>query len=233
MPNEPEQWIWDAALGRYRNARTKRLVPLDKVRKLRDGLLDAAVVLVRSLADQLAERKLSLDAWQAGMQAAIKSVFGAEYALGRGGLNAMQPDDWQRLGQMLDEQYGYLERFAEDIAAAKLSQPQIRVRVELYVGSSVQAHEAGKAAAFDVELPAQPGDWSSECGSSDRCHWFVRRRKDGKVEATWVANIDKRTCKTCRKRAKDWNPLVLTPGERAAAEVPTSSRLRTPSVVRV
>lgn len=162
------------------------------------------------------------------MRAAIKTIFGAQYVFGRGGLNAMQATDWSRLGDLVEEQYSYLSGFVADVAAGKLSKPQITVRAELYVGSSVRAHEAGKGAALNVELPALPGDGSSECMANDRCAWRLRKRKDGKVEATWVADIDDRTCKTCRKRAKDWNPLVLTPGQPISRPVPTTSRLRIP-----
>jgi hypothetical protein len=68
-----------------------------------------------------------------------------------------------------------------------------------------------------------------ECLANDRCAWVLRRRADGNVEATWLADLDRRTCKTCRGRARKWNPLILTPGQPAPTESPTSSKLRTPS----
>lgn len=232
MPNEPvERWVWDARTSRYRNLDTGRLLPAERIRQMRDTLLDAATGAMGLLADALAGGEHDVGGWERAMRDAIKAIFGAQYVFGRGGLRAMQPKDWDRLGELVEQQFGFLSGFADDVAAAKLSKPQIRVRAELYVGSSVQAHEAGKAAALDVELPAQPGDGSSECMANDRCAWHLRRRKDGNVEATWVADLDERTCKTCRKRAKDWNPLVLVPGAPPlkTAGVPTSAKLRTPS----
>lgn len=196
---------------------------------MRDALLDAATGAMGILAEALASGKHDVGGWERAMREAIKAIFGAQYVFGRGGLNAMRPADWDRLGGLVEQQVGYLTGFADDVAAGKLSQPKIRVRAELYVGSSVQAHEAGKAAALDVELPAHPGDGSSECLANDRCAWHLVRRKDGAVEATWVADLDKRTCKTCRKRAKDWNPLILVPGAPPLNREPTSSKLRTPS----
>lgn len=228
MAND-ERWIWDARLGRYRNERTGRLLPAKRIQQMRDTLLDAAGAVVAGLADRLDSGDSIVGTWQQGMRDAIKAIFGAQYVFGRGGLKAMQPKDWAAVGELVSQQYDFLDGFVADVKSGKLSQPQIRVRVQLYVGSAVQAHEAGKAAALDVELPAQPGDGSSECMANDRCTWHLRRRKDGKVEATWVADLDERTCKTCRKRAKDWNPLVLTPGEPAPAVKPTSTKLRTPS----
>ncbi|GAC1648730.1 MAG: hypothetical protein NVS4B6_23690 [Mycobacterium sp.] len=69
--------------------------------------------------------------------------------------------------------------------------------------------------------------------SNCRCTWFLRRRQDGNVEATWVAeDLGPRICATCRGRAHDWNPLVLIPGQPApSAGVPRSNKLRWPSRV--
>lgn len=210
MAND-ERWIWDQRLNRYRNERTGRMLPAKRIQDMRDGLLNAATVVVGILSEHLTSGDWSVGTWERGMRNAIKTIFGVQYVFGRGGLKAMQPADWKAVGDLVQAQYGYLKGFADDVADGKLSKPQIMVRAELYVGSSVQAHEAGKGASFDVELPAQPGDGSAPCLANDRCAWHLRRRKDGAVEATWVADVDDRTCKTCRKRAKDWNPLVLFP----------------------
>lgn len=227
---DDSRWIYDARTGRYRNEQTGRFLPAARIQEMRDTLLDAAAVRVVDLSDRLARGDLDIGAWEREARESIKLIFGVQYVFGRGGLNAMQPADWNRLGELVKTQHQFLRGFADDLAAAKVSEAALRVRIQLYVGSSVQAHETGKAAALDVELPAQPGDGSSECMANDRCTWHLRRRKDGNVEATWVADLDERTCKTCRKRAKDWNPLVLTPGQPAPANgPPNSSRLRAPS----
>jgi hypothetical protein len=223
--------MWDARLGRYRNERSGRLLPGKRIQEMRDGLLITAGAVVLSLSDRLASGDLDVGTWERAMRDAIKAIFGAQYVFGRGGLKAMQSKDWAAVGDLVKEQYGYLSGFADDVAAGKLTTPQIRIRAELYVGSSVRAHEDGKGAAWDVGLPAQPADGSAECLSNDRCAWHLRRRKDGAVEATWVAERDDRICKTCRKRAKDWNPLVLFPGQTGKPTEPTTGKLRTPSRV--
>lgn len=221
-----ERWIFDELTGRYRSEQTGRFIPAARIQQMRDELLVAGGARMAALAQGLADGNLDVGDWERQMRETIQLVFGVQYVFGRGGINAMQADDWSAVGNLVRQQHGFLKGFADDIAAGKLSRAQITVRAELYVGSSVRAHEAGKGAAFGILLPAQPGDGSSECLANDRCHWFLRRRRDGRVEATWVADIDARTCKTCRKRAKDWNPLVL--GQPAA--VPTSNKLRMPSI---
>jgi hypothetical protein len=226
MPDE--RWVWDPTTGRYRNERG-RFLPAARLQELRDRLLEAAASGMASLADQLAEGKQTVGDWERAMREAIKALFGAQYVFGRGGMDAMRDADWDRLADLVETQHEFLGGFADDVASGKLSAPQIKLRVSLYVGSSVQAHEAGKGAALGVELPAHPGDGSSECLANDRCAWVLRRRADGNVEATWLADLDRRTCKTCRGRARKWNPLILTPGQPAPTESPTSSKLRTPS----
>jgi hypothetical protein len=227
---DDERWIWDATLGRYRNLKTGRLLPAARIREMRDRLLDGAAAAMARLAQRLASGDWTVGVWERAMRDAVKAIFGAQYVFGRGGLKAMTRADWERLNDLVQGQYEFLAGFADDVALGKLSLPQITVRAWLYVGSSVQAHEAGKAAALDVELPAMPGDGSSECLGNDRCSWFLRRRQDGLVEATWVAEDDPRVCSTCAQRARDWNPLVLTPGRYTPiSALPTSTRLRTPS----
>lgn len=229
---DDSRWVFDARTGRYRNELTGRFLPAARIQEMRDTLLAAAALRVVGLADDLERGKLDVGAWEREMRDAIKLIFGAQYVFGRGGLNAMQAADWLLLGELVKQQHQFLRDFADDVVAGKLSAPRLRVRASLYVGSSVQAHEAGKSAAWGVELPAQPADGSSECLANDRCSWHLRRRSDGNVEATWVADLDERTCKTCRKRAKDWNPLILVPGQPAPSTGPAgSTRLRTPSRV--
>jgi hypothetical protein len=227
---DDERWVWDPRLGRYRNLKTGRLLPAARIRQMRDQLIAAITATITGLVQRLASGDWTVGTWERAMRQAIKSAFGAQYVFGRGGLRAMEPADWQHLGELVQQQYGYLEQFATDVANGGLSQPQITVRATMYVGSSVQAHEAGKAAALFVELPAMPGDGSSECMSNDRCSWHLRRRADGNVEATWVAEDDPKTCATCRQRARDWNPLVLVPGEPSPPSgLPGTTRLRMPS----
>lgn len=227
---DDSRWIFDGRIGRYRNEASGRFLPSARIQEMRDTLLDTASVSMDALSNRLANGDLDIGDWERAMRDAVKLVFGVQYVFGRGGLSAMQPADWARLSELVKTQHDFLRAFADDVAAGKLSQPKLTIRAELYVGSSVQAHETGKSAAWEIELPAQPADGSSECLANDRCAWHLRRRKDGAVEATWVADLDERTCKTCRKRAKDWNPLILAPGQPAAANgPPNSTRLRAPS----
>ncbi len=98
---------------------------------------------------------------------------------------------------------------AEDAAAGKMSAKQMGARAEMYLDGSTQAFERGKAASYsrDLDLPAYPGDGSTECLSRCRCHWSVADYED-RWEATWVLG-DADHCDDCARRAGEWSPFVV------------------------
>src|SRR5947209_5728652 len=102
---------------------------------MRDTLLQSSDARIRALADQLADGNINVGDWEREMRDAIKILYGVQYVFGRGGLNAMQPEDWTRLGELVKQQHQFLGSFASDVAAGKLSVPKLRVRADLYVGS--------------------------------------------------------------------------------------------------
>lgn len=206
MPRSP--WEWDPAIRRYRDTRSGRLLALSRVRELRDAYADASQVRAQEIADRYLDGTLSLNGWVLAMRREVKQTWGVEYALGRGGVNAMTARDWGRLGYRMRIQYGYLNRFAGELEAGTVSPAQMKMRAALYVSGSVSAHERGLAAAWNLELPAYPGDGTSECISNDRCAWSLEAIEGG-VNATWEAILDAHTCATCRWRSEEWNPYFV------------------------
>src|SRR5205085_12565720 len=116
----PERWAWDATLGRYGNLDTGRLLPAARIQAMRDGLIDSAMLLFGSLAERLSSGKHDVGSWERAMRDAIKAIFGAQYVFGRGGFKAMQGDDWEHLGELVEQQFDFLSGFADDVAAGKL-----------------------------------------------------------------------------------------------------------------
>lgn len=141
------------------------------------------------------------------MREALRDTYVAEYLAGRGGRNAMTQADWGRLGHMLREQYTYLNDFAADVAAGKLSEAQIAARAASYFNSATQAFERGRAAARGLSLPAMPGDGSTECRSNCKCRWEIEETST-EWRATWTQSAAEH-CPTCNERAGMWNPLVI------------------------
>ena len=88
---------------------------------------------------------LTLAQWEASMAERIKTLHVQSYLLGKGGTHGYAPArDGQVITPIIQEQYKYLRRFSEDIAAGKLSKAQIEQRASLYASAAWQTREHGK-----------------------------------------------------------------------------------------
>lgn len=203
-------YSWSAVSRRYRNNATGRYVAQTTVRAYRDAFLVIQQEWATGLAALLADGQISVQKYEAEFMTRLQRNYAAEYALGRGGRAAMTAADLTRVSDLLNAQAVYLRAFVGEIAAGSLSAEMIAARGAMYFSSAVQAFERGRASAWDVELPAYPGDGSSECKSRDRCSWQLVDKKET-VEATWhLGSVQTEHCPTCVSRAAMWAPLVLT-----------------------
>lgn len=201
-------FTWDRDLRRYRDADSGRFVRESAVRAARQGIIDRASAETDVLAGQLASGDLSVEDWTLAMRDVVKRTTIDQYLLGRGGRNAMTQSDWGRIGYRLREQYGYLQRFAELVDAGQLSDAQIAARAKLYVSATWSTFDRAKASAWNIRLPAHPGDGSTKCKGNCRCHWDIRRDDEaGVIEATWVLDSATEHCDDCRANAERWSPL--------------------------
>ena len=202
------EWQYDDRPGvrRFRDARTGRFLAVSKALDLRDGFQERRRVDLDRLVRRLADGELTVQAWEAEMRAAVRQVHAAEYAYGRGGLDAMTAADWRVVDEIAAEQWGYLRGFAEDVSAGRLSEAQIGARARLYAASARTSYERGRASAFGVALPAYPGQ-GTDCGANCRCSWRIVEADD-EYRCTWVRHATD-SCETCRSRAARWAPLVI------------------------
>lgn len=222
----PSPWIWDEATHRYRNAETGRFIGYKTMVGLRDRFVDAQKKRAGALADQLASGAIDVYDWQRAMEDEIKTTYIDQYILGHGGRNTMTPSDWGRLGAETRKQYGYLGRFTQQVLAGELTDEEgnlkpdaLRARAELYIEGSTGAYERGRALGMGLpELPAYPGDGSTDCLVACRCSWRIEEvhDDDGHLigwDCYWQAEGDAGTCATCGERARTWNPLrIMRPG---------------------
>jgi hypothetical protein len=201
-------WTYNPLDGTYRDA-DGRKVSDDRLRAALGQYLDAQAQRARNTTADLASGYATVEEWEHEMRRIVKDTHGGAYMLGRGGRNAMRPADWGRIGAIVKQQYRYLNRYAGAVARGEVSAEQAITRSALYVGAARQAHGMGlQQARAWPDLPAQPGDGTSECLGHCRCWWAVVRTSDG-WEATWNAIDDPVECKTCLERAEKWAPLTL------------------------
>lgn len=201
-------WRYDVGTHRFRDSRSGRFLSAQAAVDLRDGFQDRRRADVDDLVRRLADKEISVQDFEREMTQAIRELHTAQYALGRGGLNAMTDDDYAAADALVEAQRAYLRAFAEDIAAGKLSEAQIGARARLYYAASTTAHESGKAGAWNVTPPHLPGDGSTPCGVQCKCA-ISYRETDETVELRWILQAHE-SCSRCKGRARSWAPLVIS-----------------------
>jgi hypothetical protein len=204
----PKPWSYDTKAKRYRSGDSGRFMPKAQVVALRDAVIEASAREAESLARRVAAGEITPAAFREGMRTAIRNSYGANAIFGRGGVNAMTPADFGRLGATLRRQYGFLDRFVLELEAGRVSTAQAANRAKMYVDGGAKAFEQGRAAAWgiDGQLPLYPGD---NCDGNDRCRcsWVLVRKEDV-IEATWtLGGAD--PCGPCQANAARYNPYTI------------------------
>lgn len=110
---------WNDAAGRYTNLTTGRFISMSDVRNALDTTALVSRQNMRSLSEQLQAGKISLADWQVQMAREIKTLHTAAAASANGGWAQMSQSDWGATGQIIKQQYKYLQGFANDIASGK------------------------------------------------------------------------------------------------------------------
>lgn len=106
---------WNERAGRFTNARGE-FVSERAVRAVVDQIADAASDRMAAAAQAMLDGRLSLGAFQAEMQAAIKVSHVAAAVIAHGGREQMTPARWGAIGPEIRAQYGYLRDFAAQVA---------------------------------------------------------------------------------------------------------------------
>ena len=200
-------WVWNQLTKRYRNSKTKKTITSNTVLQLRDDFVDEMRDF-SNLTDDLVNSRMTVQEWVFEMRKRVRNVNSAEYMLARGGRNAMFQTDLDALSEIIKDQFGYLQQFGEEVRGGQLSASQITARSELYMESATAAHEKGKAASFDIVLPAYPADGSQDCHARCRCRWEIDEKKNT-TEAFWLLNVAAKHCDTCLSNAARWAPYTI------------------------
>ena len=201
-------WQWNQNTHRYRNTATNTVITENTLIGLRDELIESWRYRVQDLANDLGTGKITVQEWTLAMRREVSNIFSSEYLLAKGGRNAMFQADLDAIAEMLTTQYTYLQNFGEKVRIGEYSQAQIAAYSELYLDSSTQAHERGKAGRHGVVLPYYPGDGSQICRSRCRCRWDIDETET-EFLCTWLLNAAKQHCETCLSNAANNKPLII------------------------
>jgi hypothetical protein len=183
------------------------------------GLLEAAMRQAEELAGELNSGLIDAGSWQIRMRELLREWYGLQLIAGAGGdASKVSNKDWLEMGRELRTQYRFLERFARDIREGKVSPKQLVFRAKMYAQSSKRMHNYKTS---PIDLPAYPGDGSTDCIVYCRCRWEIKpvRNNDGVIiayDCFWRLGKAEH-CKDCLSRSKRWSPLRIFVVRRRAA----------------
>jgi hypothetical protein len=133
-PRFDAEWSYDTNLGRYRRP-SGQFMSEKAVMALVDGRIDKLGQQLRRFTQMLADGNITIDQWQGSIREAIKAAHIQATVLGHGGKDGMGSAEYGRIGQRLRAEYGYLQKFAGDILAGRVSTAMALARVQLYAES--------------------------------------------------------------------------------------------------
>jgi hypothetical protein len=205
---------WDRAAGRYRDRRG-RFVSRERVRLAIDETLASHGRTVRQLSEDFRARRVTLAEWETGMRSAIRESALYNAAAARGGWGELSPSDFGRVGAVVRQQLGFLERFARDLARGRVTlDGRFLARAALYVASGRALYHRideleMRRRGFDRERNVRHrGD---SCDGAIGC---IEQSRRGWVAIGNLRPIGTRTCLGhCRCRIRYKNSLT---GEVAA-----------------
>jgi hypothetical protein len=194
MPVNPP-FRWNAAAAQYVRA-NGRFVPRSDVRRAIDAALLAEEKRARSLAEDLRNGRITLDAWRTEMRDLIKTVQTYGAAAAKGGWAQLTQSDYGRIGQIVRSEYGFLEQFAQGIASGRVSLASVQARAVQYALAGRDTyHQTERIAARDAGLTQErnilhPADHCDQCVAQTARKW---------VSIGQLIPIGRRTCRRyCR-----------------------------------
>jgi hypothetical protein len=174
------RFTWDRGSLRYRDA-GGRFVSKADVRQALDDALRSIQREMRELTQQMRRGELSVGQWRVAMQESVKDVHLFSGALAKGGWGALTASDYGRIGRIVREQYGYLERFAIGIASNTVPlDGRVLTRVNMYFGEGRETYHLVEAESIDPDdydeerSVLHPADHCAECIDEAEAGWVPR-----------------------------------------------------------
>jgi len=170
VERQTTSWLWDEGAKRYRDAAGKFLSRDDALELALESILESQNA-VGTIVDLWSGGSINSGVWNTSYKQVIKDEYIRQYLAGIGGRDRMTYADWGRVGNMLRNQYGYVDNFELDLPG--LSDAQIEFRMNMYIKSAHQANE--------------------------RAHGLLAQQW-GADTVDWVRDAGAETCETCGRR---------------------------------
>jgi hypothetical protein len=126
------KFAWSKSRRRFIDKATGRAVRSDTLRRWINETVDGASRRTERLADLLNARRITDRAFQMGMRSEIMLGEGAMAAAAYGGVEAMTPTIFSRVGRFVGKQLGYFMRFATQLISGKVTPAEAVNRAGMY-----------------------------------------------------------------------------------------------------
>jgi len=196
-------WYWDDSVQRYRGS-DGRFVGVAQMQELREVFMKQQKLRLENLTLQYSNREIGFVEFQTASKLIIKDTYIDMCAMGAGGRNNLSHRDWGRIGAMVKEQYKYLRNMMGQIARGEITPRQAIARFAMYINSANEALWKALTRDLDFNLPAYPGDGSTQCLTNCKCEWRIEKLAWG-VDAYWMLG-EAEHCDDCVERSNTWNP---------------------------
>lgn len=134
-------FAWDSTARRFRDRRG-RYVPAAAVRQATDEAIDSAASEIVATAQLLQSGAINLPEWQIRMERQLKALHAMAGAVAAGGWQRATSADWSVVGRRLRAEYGYLDRFAREIANGLPLDARFLARAAMYASAASGTYEA-------------------------------------------------------------------------------------------
>lgn len=219
-------YTFDVAAQRYRLPNGRFLNVGAALRSLEK---DLARLTERTdqLADDYRAGRISLDDWRFQMMDTIKHVQMGSATLAKGGRQRMGPEDNGRVGQLIREQYGFLEQWVRDIQSGEAPiDGRLTSRARLYVAAGRPTYVAVQRVEAEADGFTEERSVAKEGEHCDLC--LAEEAKDWQPIGTLVP-IGERTCLVnCKCTMEYRKGAVAVPKPRSSGKG-TSPASTTPS----
>lgn len=197
---------WDAKTGRYRR-KNGRFISRNSVLAILGQYL-AFTDPIYAILNRYVTGSISANVFIRLVKQEVKNAAIVAYIVGRGGRSQMTQADWGRVGNVIKEQYKFLDKMLLDLP--NISEGQLRYRLAMYLNSTREAFERANEIAQGLppnSLPAYPGSGDTICLTNCKCAWRIVRTKTG-WNCYWELGSSQ-PCETCKERSRSWNPYII------------------------
>lgn len=185
-------YIWDKKHNRYKSVVLGSYISRKVVRSNLDAIIDKCGTEIRIWTTDLINNDMTLASWQEAMADRIKTLHIVFASAARGGWNNMSANDWKRVSTVIQGQYGYLRKFAEQIYTGEQKPDrQMIVRATLYAEAARTTYEYERR---ELEIESGSTQEMNILGGNDNCGGCLEATLSGWVEIGTLVPIGARRC---------------------------------------